>query len=247
VGDARALEADWIADDQYLIRDGANDPAARLMHAEPETARLVEPAHIIRRDPPDFMGYGLLKPVIRRAFLQRTGLLYRRDLKRYEDFLFLVELAARGARFALLGEPLYSYRMRAGSLTKLDPRLVLEEMLAVSRQARRATRDCGDEALEAALIQREALIERGRRYYDVVMPWKAGFRRKALDRLLRDPALWPHMAEKLLARIAARLAGRDPLAHVLLGGAATLIPGKRPALPPAGGYKSRSYRSQLVR
>jgi succinoglycan biosynthesis protein ExoO len=246
IDEAEALGADWIADDQYLLRDGARDPIARLMTAEAPGARLVEADHLVHRDPPDFMGYGLLKPVIRRAFLERSGVTYRADLKRYEDFFFLMELAARGARLALLDEPLYVYRLRAGSLTKIDPRRVLDEMLSVSTRARQVARECGDEPLDAALARRETLIARGRRYYNIVMPWKAGARRKALTRLIEDPALWPHLAQKFAAKMGARLIGRDPLAHVLLGGAGSLLPQQKSAPPPRP-HKSRSYRSQLVR
>src|SRR5262249_5731726 len=122
IEEAERLQADVIADDLFIVPGTRMEPAARLMTGEPRGARLVPPTHLVARDPPELLGYGLLKPMIRRDALRETGLLYHPPLRRYEDFLFAMEMAAKGLKFALLNDPLYSYRIRAGSLTKEDPR-----------------------------------------------------------------------------------------------------------------------------
>jgi succinoglycan biosynthesis protein ExoO len=221
--EAEQLNADVIADDLFIVPGLRNEPSARLMADEPKGARLIPARHLVMRDPPELLGYGLLKPLIRRAALQKTALRYHRALRRYEDFLFMMELAAKGLRFALLNEPLYSYRLRAGSLTREDPRQVLTEMKDVSALARRAARAAKDRPLESALLAREALIDRGRRYYRCIMPLKEGARVKALMALITDPGIWPYVARKFAVRLFGRLSRRDPLSLILLGGTSALI------------------------
>ena len=221
--EAERLEADILADDLFLVPDGRDTPSARLMCEEPQGARIVPASHIVTRDPPEILGYGLLKPIFRKSALDRAGISYRAELRRYEDFLFLMELAAKGLRIALLAEPLYSYRLRAGSLTKDDPRRVLSEMKIVSARARRAAFEAKETALEQALLKREALIDRGQRYYRCIVPLKEGEGVKALAGLATDPGIWPYVGRKFAARLARKLAQRDPLSLILLGGDAALI------------------------
>lgn len=56
-----------------------------------------------------------VKPVMRRAFILQHGVRYVESLHRSEDYAFLIEMLLKGARFALLPEPLYWYRVRPGT------------------------------------------------------------------------------------------------------------------------------------
>ncbi|WP_435171523.1 glycosyltransferase family 2 protein [Falsirhodobacter sp. 1013] len=60
---------------------------------------------------------GLLKPVIRRDFLQRSGLRYDERLRLGEDFILYVRLMARGARFVTIRSCGYVAFQRADSLS----------------------------------------------------------------------------------------------------------------------------------
>ncbi|WP_134680588.1 glycosyltransferase family 2 protein [Paracoccus ravus] len=60
---------------------------------------------------------GLLKPLIRRDLLQRTGLSYDEDLRLGEDFILYVRLMARGARFITINSCGYVAFQRADSLS----------------------------------------------------------------------------------------------------------------------------------
>ena len=61
--------------------------------------------------------WGLLKPVIRRSSLVRSGIRYRTGLRHGEDFQFVTELLLQGAAFRLLNQPLYLYTQRYGSVS----------------------------------------------------------------------------------------------------------------------------------
>jgi glycosyltransferase involved in cell wall biosynthesis len=219
VAAGEALGADWIADDLYIVRESEEAPCARILAREPQGARLIDGAHLVLRDVPEHLGYSLLKPMIRRAFLERHALRYRRGLRHSEDFLFTIDCVAAGAKLALLNEARYFYRLRAGQITALDPLSTLAVMRETNALARTAAREASNGALDFALARRARLIERACRYYRAATPWKEGHRGAALRMLLKDPGIWPLVLRKLAIRIAYALTGRDRIGLVLLEGA----------------------------
>jgi glycosyltransferase involved in cell wall biosynthesis len=62
-------------------------------------------------------GLGLLKPLVRRAFVQEHGVRYDGSLPVGSDFCFFVDLALAGARWTQVPDAYYLYRRRAGSVT----------------------------------------------------------------------------------------------------------------------------------
>lgn len=60
---------------------------------------------------------GYLKPVFRRAFLDRHSLSYETGLRNSEDYVFLAEALVRNAKLVLSPRPLYYYRRHAASLS----------------------------------------------------------------------------------------------------------------------------------
>lgn len=62
------------------------------------------------------VGYGYLKPIIRRDFLMRTGIRYD-DLRFSEDYIFVLRCLIAGAGYIVLPEALYDYAVDATGLT----------------------------------------------------------------------------------------------------------------------------------
>jgi glycosyltransferase involved in cell wall biosynthesis len=119
-GAARDCNADLLADN-LLLEDasGAVEPmmppgegagSAPLSAAQFLVGNLPDPAHPRK-------SYGFLKPLISRAFLKRHGLRYDEGLRFAEDFAFYLACYSAGARFYLVQQPLYRYRVRSDSLT----------------------------------------------------------------------------------------------------------------------------------
>jgi succinoglycan biosynthesis protein ExoO len=163
IGHAEAAGADLLADD-LLKRDFATGGAlgrcfGERMAAWPRPLSLLE---LVRGDMPDLRQtqhakLGFLQPVMRRAFLVQHGLRYAEDVTTGEDFLLYFACVARGARFLLLPEPLYVYRLRGASVSNggVAP-------LHVSRANRHMlgiAQDIGDHALIALLLQRQRLLD----------------------------------------------------------------------------------------
>ncbi len=62
------------------------------------------------------VAYGFLKPVIRRDFLDRTGIRYD-DLRFSEDYVFVLRCLLAAARYVILPEAMYDYAVSATGLT----------------------------------------------------------------------------------------------------------------------------------
>ena len=161
---ASGLEADWLADDQLICEGPAAKPQGRVFRREPPGARPIDVVHLIDRDPPERIGYGTLKPLVRRKFLVEHELVFRPGLERFEDFVFHVECGLVGGAMALLNRPLYHYRRRPGSLTAMDP--VASLAGALRQNAAAMARAQGAQHLGAitALRRRETLIREAMAY-----------------------------------------------------------------------------------
>ena len=134
---ARETGADLVADDQFLIRDGADAPfTSQFVSAGvPVPDRLVVDADVfVRTNRPGHrsLRLGAAKALMRRAFLLDHELSYDEDVWFCEDFRLYLACLLRGARFVVIPEPLYYRRQHAGSITAGDIEQLLEHDIEAS-------------------------------------------------------------------------------------------------------------------
>ena len=124
----------------------------------PPEGREVALADMLRHDRVDLPGrakFGYLKPIVRRAFLQRTGVRYQPDLRVGEDLLFDFECVLAGGRFMLApSEALYLYSVREGSASTRNRTGALD-LNAATRRMRALSRGRGGAELETLLRERQ--------------------------------------------------------------------------------------------
>jgi glycosyltransferase involved in cell wall biosynthesis len=121
---------------------------------------------------------GLLKPLIRRRFLDDCGLRYAEDLRFAEDFNFYVRALFCGARFVLYPESHYVYRQRPASARPREVTRITRQALSSSQRLRAAVPAAGSSRLSAALDE-----------YDqrwLLMSWFAQLKRGVADRRFRE-------------------------------------------------------------
>jgi succinoglycan biosynthesis protein ExoU len=118
---------DFLADDIYIVpegRDGEHsvvlkniewDRSASMPCATLDLTRFVRSNIPKRARSRGELGF--LKPVVKRSFLERTGLGYNPQLKFGEDYAFYVQALMLGARFKVAGPCGYVAVERAGSLS----------------------------------------------------------------------------------------------------------------------------------
>jgi succinoglycan biosynthesis protein ExoO len=117
---ARCTGSDLVADNLMRFDDGTGRNLSSLLptgkapyavHAD--AAEYVDNNVIFGTHP----SLGYLKPMISAGFLIRHGIRYDESLRISEDFLLCVQALLAGARYTVLSEPLYRYRVRTGSIS----------------------------------------------------------------------------------------------------------------------------------
>lgn len=157
VASAEATGADLLADN-LIERDFAGKARLgtvmpRSLMADNGPLSLPEMLRGDRVDLPGRAKIGYLKPIVRRAFLERAGVRYRPELKVGEDFLFTFECVLAGGRFRLTPEAFYLYSVRQGSASDRGTNAL--HLSAATRRMRELARGRGDAELDALLRQRQ--------------------------------------------------------------------------------------------
>ena len=145
---------------------------------------------------------GAIKPMIRTDVLRSLGLRYREDLHNGEDYVLLLEALLASARFVVSGEPLYLYRVHAGSISwriGLD-RLARLEQVHASLDLSRASTE-----LTSAVEHYVGCLAAARAMTTTVEHAKAGRWSDALAMAAGTPRAWPLLGRTLTAAVAKRL------------------------------------------
>jgi succinoglycan biosynthesis protein ExoO len=112
---ASVTGSDFVADNLVLYDDGVHEEAGVAFDLDLDMTRL-DPERLFADDNP--LRLGLMKPLIKRSLLERTGLRYEESLRSAEDFLLYAELLFAGAQAILVREPLYVYTTRVGRVSR---------------------------------------------------------------------------------------------------------------------------------
>ncbi len=128
---AEQHDADMLADNQWLV-DGSSGANFDLMFPSHhiDRALVINAPNFVRNNRPMNIKrkYGLLKPLIRKAFLDRKGICYP-DAFLGEDFLFYLECLIKGARFVLIPEAYYFYQLSRGTLSQTRSLMHADEFI----------------------------------------------------------------------------------------------------------------------
>ncbi|HMH66132.1 MAG TPA: glycosyltransferase family 2 protein [Rhizomicrobium sp.] len=111
-------QADMVADNQSF-----HDARARQMvgTAWPSLARdwvLTFDDFLAGSDAYETFSFGMLKPVMRRDFIRRTGLAYEAGARNGQDFFYLLQFFLLGGKAAICDRPLYCYTQPFGAISR---------------------------------------------------------------------------------------------------------------------------------
>jgi succinoglycan biosynthesis protein ExoO len=160
---AKRRNFDFVADNCRFFDHGAQaetgiaiDPKLLGEVLELDRYSFVRHCRTSRRGRADF---GLLKPLIRRSFLESTGVRYSQQIRHGEDFVFYLHALLAGARFGVMPGAHYLYTERHGTISQSTSmwsrtfsniQRVEEDTRAMAEQALAS----GDRRLSALLIER---------------------------------------------------------------------------------------------
>lgn len=112
--------ADMVADNQFFYDCRADTlvgtawtPSDRITEW-----RMDFDAYLSGSDAYDTFNFGMLKPMIRAAFIARTGLAYEPVARNGQDFLYLLHFFQQGGKAAICDRPLYAYTQPFGTISR---------------------------------------------------------------------------------------------------------------------------------
>jgi len=198
---AAQLSADYVADDLLVVDDASMKPVSSRFMDKGVTwqeTRLINAVDLVQHD------LGSIKPLMRRQFILDHGLVYPADIRYGEDFLFLLWALFKGARFAIVPEPLYRLRRgNTGSLTTQKASLY-KQTEAVTCQLLADPMIGAQPAVVGALRHRLVYLRQLSALSEFTLTLSSGHYAKALGMLGRQPRI----AGVLLRRLPFMLAKR---------------------------------------
>jgi succinoglycan biosynthesis protein ExoO len=205
---ADAQQADIVADD-LAIADGEGETAGarHLGLAGPMTVSLADYARANFIFDGGRKALGYLKPIFRTAFLRQHGLRYDPCLRIGEDYDLVASALAKGARYAILPEALYSYVVHEGSISRRLSRAHVAALIAADDHFMKRFAGALDRGAAVALQARRANLEDAAAFLLAVEALKARDYSSAFAALLRRPASIRHFGMPIGARVA-RLTAR---------------------------------------
>ena len=209
VAQAEATGVEMAADNLWYI-DAGVQRKLRTAFPSGDDVTILGKADLIRNanSLADF-DYGILKPMVRRDFIERHGLRYQEQARLAEDFYYLLAFFVAGGRMCLLNRPMYDWTLPFGTVSRAwtttgngawrydyAQALVVNQMVLTDMQQR-------GEMDAAALLQRRA------RQYKVMIPYlkaqklaSEGHRIAAARTLLTHPETFGLLASRVTGRIA---------------------------------------------
>lgn len=162
---ARDTGADMVADNLLLRTQGTDaDEQPMLPPDLLDRPRRVDAADFLIGNLPvrgrPRVSYGFLKPMFRRAFLDRRRLRYDPRLRFAEDFDLYLKCLIAGARFWLTPDAGYAYAVRDGSITARHTARDLLRLRAVDRRLLRHAGAGAEPRLRDALRRHLRSIDR---------------------------------------------------------------------------------------
>ncbi|EDX86660.1 glycosyl transferase, group 2 family protein [Synechococcus sp. PCC 7335] len=198
---AKAENADIVADDLHLIRDGENSPWSTLLcqgKAQFSSLKQISPVYFLETDtygqPGLHLGYS--KPLFKKSFLTEHNIWYDPTLRNAGDFWFLLDCLVHKARFCLIPEPYYYYRSRPNSLIRQSSLERLENELATTHNFLEKEVVKDSPPLVRALLNNAKVLTRYRNYYSVVEPLKQKDFRSAVTEAIKYPSFITHLVSR---------------------------------------------------
>lgn len=148
------------------------------------------------------MDWGLLKPLLRRRFIDTQAIRYPEYSRHGEDLLFIIEMLLKGGRYVLSRQPgyLYTHRSSGMSRTTVNYDMMIQHTLAL----------LNDERVKRNSLLRRALLERSAALRQLRSEWRlrADLDQRQLGAVIRLVLTDRHAMKALLRLIQARLAHR---------------------------------------
>jgi succinoglycan biosynthesis protein ExoO len=206
---AEQQKADVVADALVVIEEGCEEGPWKVFRCGLGEPITLEAFALDNRMFHSSGGSGYLKPMFRRDFVTAHGMAYDQSLRICEDWMFVAEALAYGAKYVLFDQPLYRYTVRSGSTSARLSRDILKRLLHASEAfSLHHKRRLPQESREA-VAARYRSIENALAFQTCVDRLKAGQPFRAISALLKHPGAAPLMRMPIEARLRGTRGARN--------------------------------------
>ncbi|MBE8965390.1 glycosyltransferase family 2 protein [Nostocales cyanobacterium LEGE 12452] len=192
---ANKTNADMIADDVYLIKDGTTFPWSTLIQESGERIDQILQIDIVYFVETDVFGepglhLGLSKPLFKREFLIKNSIEYDEEIRMGQDFWIDMKCLIKGARFFIEPKPYYFYRSRPGSLVYQSKLPRLNQYCKATNSFMQQDIVKKNPALMRALSYNLSVYKKNLAYLQVVEPIKQGKWLSAFTEIRKYPGFF---------------------------------------------------------
>ncbi|MEH2330523.1 glycosyltransferase family 2 protein [Nostoc sp.] len=207
---ANKTKADMIADDVYLIKDGATSPWSTLIQESGERIDKILQIDIVYFVETDVYGeaglhLGLSKPLFKREFLVKHGIEYDDEIRMGQDFWLDMKCLIKGARFFIEPKPYYFYRSRPGSLVYQSQLPRLNQSCKAAKYFMQQDVVKKNPALMRALSYNLAVYKKNLAYLQVVEPIKQGKWLTAFTEIMKYPGFFSDFMSRFNSIVERRI------------------------------------------
>ena len=207
-----------IADNQFFVRENTDRPFYQLRPRGVGRVRRLTPYDLVKGDRWGRMAnLGLLKPIVKREFLEDCDIRYDEEPCVGEDFYFLLECTQRASYLLFVTEPLYNYQIRKGSLGSSPS---VESMIAIRLLHERFT-ELLQPTVAPSFLQlmekRARDLDNAIRYKRLIIPIKALDLRRSIIQFLSDPGVAPIVIRMFLLHLSRRMAYLTGVRRQIIG------------------------------
>lgn len=172
-------DADMVADDLFLLVDGEQHHWSTLFTEAPQYKEypfsVIDAVKFVSSDrlPPinakRGWSLGYTKPLIRREFLRKNNIWYNEKIYVGEDFILYLECLKQKAKFYLLAQPYYYYRIRTSSLSTRKPTEFLSDSCSITQSfINKEVNSSKESRLFQALFKNLTIFQKRLEYYRLV-------------------------------------------------------------------------------
>lgn len=111
-------QADMVADNQSFHDARAGRMVGTAWPSLPQDWIMTFDDFLAGSDAYETFSFGMLKPVVRRDFIDRTGLAYEPGARNGQDFFYLLQFFLLGGKAVICDRPLYCYTQPFGALSR---------------------------------------------------------------------------------------------------------------------------------
>jgi succinoglycan biosynthesis protein ExoO len=152
-----------------------------------------------------FASLGYMKPLLRRAFLERCCLTYDSALRIGEDYQMYFDCLLHGARWRVIPDALYSYYLTPLSATRRITPCDFRALLDRTEQLLKSGRLNDRPGLRLALENRAGELRLSLKHQEVIAALKNWQLGKVICPVLTEPGLWPFITQTIREGTLKRL------------------------------------------